>query len=138
AEIFGDLKLMEKEATGLERIKQKVSEHGLPTPKIEVGEKTFKITLYNRKKDPQKLLNSPYRTLRDTTGLNERQAKFLQGLQQQKNKSVNRGEYMQLFNLHEKTATRDLNDLVNRGLMQKKGVKKGTRYTYNIMSVNVR
>ena len=30
---------------------------------------------------------------------------------------------------HGKTATRDLNDLVDRGLFQKSGIKRGTRYT---------
>lgn len=128
AELFGELKLMEKEATGLERIKQKVSEHGLPKPKIEVGNKTFKITIYNQKKNPNKLLNSPYKTLRDATNLNERQSKFLQDLQKQKNKSTSRGEYMKLFDIHEKTATRDLNDLVQRGLMTKRGERRWTRY----------
>ncbi|GAI38184.1 unnamed protein product, partial [marine sediment metagenome] len=34
AEFFEDLKLMEKEGTGLGRIKQKISEHGLPNSKI--------------------------------------------------------------------------------------------------------
>ncbi|GAI24171.1 unnamed protein product, partial [marine sediment metagenome] len=122
--------------TGLGRIKQKISEHGLPNSKIEVGEKTFKITFYNQQKQPHKLLNSPYRTLRDATDLNERQATFLGKVQKQKVKSINRGEYIKLFNIHEKTASRDLNDLVKRGLFHKTGTKRGTRY--NLMSVNVR
>ena len=129
AEFFESLNLMEKEGTGLGRIKQKISEHGLPNPKIEVGEKTFKITFYNQQKQPQKLLNSPYKILRDATDLNERQAKFLGMIQRQKAKSINRGEYMKLFDIHGKTATRDLNDLVDRWLFQKSGIKRGTRYT---------
>jgi ATP-dependent DNA helicase RecG len=129
AEFFESMNLMEKEGTGLGRIKQKISEHGLPNPKIEVGEKTFKITFYNQRKQPKKLLNSPYKILRDATDLNERQTKFLENIQKYKVKSINRSEYMKLFNIHEKTASRDLNDLVQRGLFQKSGIKRGTRYT---------
>lgn len=129
AEFFELMGLMEKEGTGLGRIREKTSEHGLPNPKIEVGENTFKITLFNQKKNPHKLLNSPYKTLRDATDLNERQAEFLQWIQKQKVKSVSRSEYMALFDIHEKTASRDLNDLVKRELFQKSGIKRGTRYT---------
>lgn len=129
AEFFKDLNLMEKEGTGLGRIKQKILEHGLPPPKIEVGEKTFKITFYNRKNNPDMLLGSPYKILRDATDLNERQINFLQDIQKIQNKSINRGEYMKLFSIKEKTASRDLSDLVERKLMKKTGIKKWTRYT---------
>ena len=72
-----------KEATGLARIKQKISENGLPDPKIDVSEKTFRITLYNQS-SPEKLLKSQSKTLGKK--LNERQKKLMLKLKKQKKK----------------------------------------------------
>jgi ATP-dependent DNA helicase RecG len=42
--------------------------------------------------------------------------------------SITNKEYQSLFDITDRTALRDLNDLVTKGLVQKKGAKKGTRY----------
>lgn len=129
ANFFENFKLMEQEGRGLSRMKDVTKKHGLPEPKIEVGETTFKITFYNVSHNPDILLNSPYRTIRDARDLNERQKHFLEILQKEKRDIISKSQYMDLLQVHEKTASRDLSDLVKRGILQRFGEKRGTRYS---------
>jgi ATP-dependent DNA helicase RecG len=59
-------------------------------------------------------------------GLNERQVKAIEYLKL--NTSITNKEYQSLFDITDRTALRDLDDLVTKGLVQKKGEKKGTKY----------
>jgi len=61
-------------------------------------------------------------------GLNERQIKAVM-YAKEKGKVTNR-EHQELCNTSERTATRDLTDLVNRGIFEQVGITgKGTNYT---------
>jgi len=59
-------------------------------------------------------------------GLNERQVKAIEFLKE--NNSITNKEYQSLFDVTDRTALRDLDDLVTKGLIKKTGEKKGTRY----------
>ena len=59
-------------------------------------------------------------------GLNERQVKAIEYLKL--NTSITNKEYQSLFDITDRTALRDLGDMVTKGLVQKKGEKKGTKY----------
>ena len=39
-------------------------------------------------------------------------------------------EYQSLFRISDRTALRDLDDLITKGLLEKRGAKKGTRYLF--------
>ena len=59
-------------------------------------------------------------------GLSERQVKAIDFLKEIG--SISNKEYQSLFDITDRTALRDLDNLVSRGLVYKKGEKKGTRY----------
>jgi predicted HTH transcriptional regulator len=63
-----------------------------------------------------------------TLGLNERQIEALR-LMVNEGKELSNADYRQLFNVSQRTATRDLTGLVQTGWVHKVGVKRGTRYT---------
>ncbi len=60
-------------------------------------------------------------------GLNERQVKAIDFLKT--NTSITNKEYQSLFDVTDRTALRDLDDMVSKGLITKIGEKKGTRYS---------
>lgn len=64
--------------------------------------------------------------LRDL-GLNERQAKTLEWVQQKK--TVKREDYQKRFDLSGRTANRELLDLVKKKLLDMHGKGKNTTYT---------
>jgi len=59
-------------------------------------------------------------------GLSERQIKAVQYLKE--NQFISNSEYMILTNVSDRTSLRDLEDLVEKGILQKTGEKKGTKY----------
>jgi len=61
-------------------------------------------------------------------GLNERQIEALR-LMVNEGKVLSNAGYRQLFNVSQRTATRDLTGLVQIGWVHQVGVKRGTRYT---------
>lgn len=118
---------VEKGGRGLSKIENEMKSHGLPAPIFDVESKSFKLVLRNASENPKALLHSsPYCKMVDFSSLNERQKEFLK--KAESNKSISRGDYMQLLQVNEKTATRDLNDLVKRQILIREGQKRGTKY----------
>jgi len=128
ADFFEKYTLMEKEGRGISRIKSTLQSHGLPKPIIEVGQKTFKIIIYNSGNYAVSSLKSPYNRIIDAKNLNERQTKFLQYAQKNKTGNISRAEYVTITSTIAKTASRDLDDLVKRGFLKRFGFKRATRY----------
>jgi predicted HTH transcriptional regulator len=62
-----------------------------------------------------------------TLGLNERQIEALR-LMVNEGKELSNSDYRRLFNVSQRTATRDLTGLVQTGWVRQVGVKRGTRY----------
>ncbi len=58
--------------------------------------------------------------------LNERQIKAV--LYVKENESISNSEYQKLTEVSERTALRDLNNLISKQILEKKGEKKSTRY----------
>ncbi len=123
---FEKMSLMEQEGHGIKRIKNAMKKHGLRDPAIHTTQNTFKIILYGPE-DVSKIVDSPYKRVRDSSLLNDRQVKVLKHLKP--NGSVNRAEYCKLLGVPEKTATRDLKGLVQQGFLKQTGQGKGTRYS---------
>ena len=59
-------------------------------------------------------------------GLSERKLKVIEFLKEKG--SITNKEYQSLGGITDRTALRDLDDLVSKGLIRKQGKKKGTRY----------
>ena len=59
-------------------------------------------------------------------GLNERQVKAV--LYVVENGSITNSQYQQVCNTSERTALRDLEELIGKGVLVKTGLKKGTSY----------
>ncbi|MDP2974171.1 MAG: hypothetical protein Q8N60_03910, partial [Candidatus Diapherotrites archaeon] len=61
-------------------------------------------------------------------GLNERQIRALNHFQ--KSKQFSSIDYQKVLGAIERTAERDLKELIEKGLVSKKGVGKGTQYYF--------
>ncbi|MGR3174960.1 MAG: hypothetical protein ACUZ8N_10205 [Candidatus Scalindua sp.] len=59
-------------------------------------------------------------------GLNDRQVTAIAYMKEKR--TITNKEYQSLFSITDRTALRDLDDLVSKELVQKRGAKKGTRY----------
>jgi len=78
------------------------------------GEKIFELVKPSNETDLREL------------GLNERQIAALNYLQE--NKSFTSSKYSKLFNAANRTARKDLNKLLKKSLIERKGKGKSTRY----------
>lgn len=97
-------------------------EKGLPEPEFEEKMGCFVITIY-RSIMTDKCL--------DSLGLNERQKKAIEHLRR-KQKITSR-EYCELCSIAKDTANRDLNDLLNKEVIKKRG--KGPQTFYVLRTI---
>jgi len=126
AEFLEKIHLMEKEGHGIKRIKTVLKEHGLPEPKIETTPNTFKVILYGVGDDVKRILSSPFRTVLDSSKLNNRQLKLLSYIKE--NPGVSRNDCCKELGLAPRTTSRDLKELVQKNFLQPSGLGKGTKY----------
>lgn len=109
---------IEKAGSGTQAMIDLCREAGLPEPRFELRQGSFVLTLW------RDWLTEEVDTPVD---LNERQLAAVAHL-----KSMGRitsAEYQQLTSTTARTATRDLDNLVQRGVLLRVGVKRGTYYT---------
>jgi len=89
----------------------------LPDPEIIEQDGGMLVTLFKNKYSADQLRK---------LGLNERQVKAV--LYAVENKSITNSQYQQVCNTSERTALRDLEELVAKGVFVKTGLKRGTIY----------
>ena len=89
----------------------------LPEPEMIERDGGFLLTIFK---------NALIKESLEKWELNERQVKVIDYLKL--NTSITNKKYLSLFDITDRTALRDLDDLVIKGLVQKKGEKKGTKY----------
>jgi ATP-dependent DNA helicase RecG len=118
ARVFYSAGLIEQWGTGTTRILDWCQEAGLPEPEFVEQAGSFNVIF----------LKDPYAQERlRTMGLSERQIQIIAGLRQSGSASV--GELQQVFpEVSAKTLQRDLQALVQKGLLKALGEKKGRRY----------
>lgn len=109
--------LVESWGRGISKIIEECKQAGLLEPKIEELAGGVAITLYKNKTNPEFLATLP---------LNERQLKALEYLK--KEPFITNGIYRDLYDITERTALRDLTELVRLQILKKEGVGKGTKY----------
>ncbi|MBL0201324.1 MAG: winged helix-turn-helix transcriptional regulator [Chitinophagaceae bacterium] len=114
ANVFYQMKFIEKRNIGMEELHEFSEMMGVNKPSIEFNEPYLQVTLW--KKAETKL--EPTRTeILDFVRAKGR---------------VSSGDYAEKFGGSTKTASRHLNDLVDEGVLQRDGEKKGTRYFLSI------
>jgi ATP-dependent DNA helicase RecG len=122
ADAFCQMDLMEERGWGLPRMRDEMVKHGLPPPRFDVDSGYFVVTFYARKREPGAVQVAPELLAQ----LEERQKKMLDLVR--KERRLTRSECMAKLNISRNTATRDLNKLVELGLLEKKGKGPSTYY----------
>ncbi len=135
ADFLETLVLMEKQGRGLSKIEDGMKVHGLPPPVFEASSKTLMVILKNSE-NKDLIKNSPYKRIVDFGHLNKRQTVLIEHLIKSKVRSISRADYIELLKAFDEktnslTASRDLNELVERNILIKEGATRGTRYSLN-------
>ena len=115
--IFYDMGLIEQWGSGIDKMRKACEKAGIPEPKLEEHQ-GFRV-IFRKDICTEEYLQK--------IGLNERQIKAVMYVKE-KGKITNK-EYQGVCNISERTATRDLSNLVSLGLFMQIGVTgKGTEY----------
>lgn len=120
AQVFYFAQLVEMWGTGTSRMIEMCRGHGLPAPEFEDTGAWFQITFAKDLYAEDRLRKMD---------LNERQVEVVLALKQKS--SISNKEYQELYSVSKRTATRDLTDLVTRGLLEQVG-RTGKQTTYNL------
>ncbi len=126
-ELFRKAGLIEKLGSGLKRMEELMLLHGLKKPLYQPTTAYFKVTFFGPKDKILELVKPSNELDLRTLGLNERQIKALNFLQEKK--EITSQEYQKFTGAIERTAQRDLIDLIKKGFILKKGIGKQTKYS---------
>ena len=105
---------------GIRKMNEQCAKAGLPNPLYYYASSGFWVVFH---KD---IYNET--DLREK-GLNERQIKAI--LFFKSKKTITTAEYAQKYSISERTARRDLSELVDKNLLKNEGDTKGTRYLFS-------
>lgn len=120
--------LIEKLGTGIQRMRQLATEHGLEEPEFQESPQLFKVTFYGPGEKILELIpDKKGQDLREL-GLNERQIRAL-ALMVNKNETITNRKYRDLFDVSKKTAHRDLEGLLEKGFIEQHGQGRSVYYT---------
>jgi ATP-dependent DNA helicase RecG len=127
-ERFHDIGEMEEYGTGLAKMENLMLSHGLEKPIIRAT-KSFFRTIFNGPGDNILELTPdvPEEDTIDLSHLNERQLDIIE-LIVNKGKDVTTREYSKRFGISRYSAIRDLNGVVETGLVRKEGAGRGVKY----------
>ena len=121
---------MERFGTGIGKMKKLMKEHGLSTPEFSEEGDFFVVKFYSPGDKILDLVPSiPEHRQTDLKklGLNERQIEALR-LMVNERKQITNKEYREMFKITDRTALRDMNSLIEKGMIRKKGFKKDALY----------
>ncbi|MEA3303953.1 MAG: ATP-binding protein, partial [Pseudomonadota bacterium] len=108
---------VEKAGSGTQRMIDLCREAGLPEPDFELRAGSFVITLWRDWLTPEVLA---------MYNLNERQIAGLECLRSERR--LTSGRYQELTGVSRQTAARDLDDMVRKGIIRRRGERRGTYY----------
>ena len=118
ADVFYKAGFIESWGRGTIKIMEKCQEQGLPEPDFEEDHGVFVVRFYQDKWNEENLKK---------LGLKERQIKAVMYVKE-KAKITNK-EYRSMFDISDRTALSDLNDLCEKGILGKVGITgRGTVY----------
>jgi len=118
---------VERTGTGFNRMDKLMLEHGLKKPQYEANQAFVEITFYGPGEKIFDLVRPSNETDLRELGLNERQARALEWIQKQKR--ATRQEYQEKFGTSERTANRELLDLVEKNILNRHGKGKSVGYS---------
>jgi len=122
-EVFKDLGFIEKLGSGIPRVLRLLKEHGLKKPEFSESETKFTVTLYGPGKE---FMKGEAEDILET--LNPRQRSLERYFSENERLAIQDFHKMHP-NVTRRTLIRDLNNLVERGLLKRHGVKRGIYYT---------
>jgi len=109
-------------------MKRWMKEHGLKKPIFSTNGGFFKVIFYG---PGEKILglvpDIPKERTTDLTHLNKRQMGCLEMIYNEGKVFTNKS-YREMFNITDRTALRDLNQLIGESLVKRKGFKKTVKY----------
>lgn len=118
AQVFYYAGLIERWGTGTTRIIELCRGQGLPEPEFENWQGGFRVTFVKDPYIPERLR---------AMGLNERQIRAV--LYVKEHGQISNREYRELTGVKERTATMELRELVEKGILERFGTTgRGTRY----------
>ena len=123
ADLFAKIHFGEKMGTGFERISEICKAENTPFPEIEFNENYFYVTF--RQSEEYLKFASAEKDKKEII-LNERQRNAIEYVK--KRCAISIAEYISLNNVSDKTARRDLNDLITIGIFRKEGVTTGLKF----------
>jgi len=129
-DIFHETMDMERFGTGIGKMKKLMKENGLSLPEFSEEGDFFVVKFYGPGDKILDLVPSipKYRqTDLKKLGLNERQIEALRLMVNEKKQITNK-DYREIFKVTDRTALRDMNSLVEKGMILKKGFKKDAFY----------
>ena len=122
AETFNYMKLMEERGWGLNKMRDILQEYGLPLPEFNFENGYFVVTIYARKREPGIIQITPDLLLE----LNSRQKDVIKLLS--KKGKITSVDYKKKFKISKFTALKDLNKLIELGIITKRGSARSTYY----------
>lgn len=128
--IFKETKYMEGYGTGITKMKELMKEHGLNEPKFEEEGNFFVVRFYGPSENILDLVSSipdEHKVNLKELGLNNRQIEALK-IMVNESKAFTNSLYQKTFNVSQKTAARDLKELVIQNQVSVVGKGRGTKY----------
>jgi len=121
AKYFYEIGEIEKWGSGIIKMNMLMKQYGLNKPKYESNHQ-FKVIFYGPCEDILDLIKKPSEIIE----LNERQKKALEYIK--KYGSITNGRFRNLFSVTDRTALRDLDDLVTKNILKRVGKRRAARY----------
>ncbi len=117
---------VERTGTGFNRMDELMKEHGLNKPEYKANQAFVEVTFQGPGEKILELVKPSNETDLRELGLNERQIRALNYLQE--NKIITSSKYCKLFDAANRTARKDLNKLLKKSLIERKGKGRSTKY----------
>jgi len=130
ADLFSKIHFGEKMGTGFERIKEICEKENSPFPEIELEENYFYVT-FRQSREYLQMAEKETKKEKLQASLNERQKKAFTYIKEESR--ITMKEYIEIYPyVNRKTLTRDLNHLIELGLIIRKG--QGRRDLYYVLA----
>lgn len=134
-QILADMGFIERLGYGVDRVIDLMQAQGMPKPTFEETDGGFRVTLYRAPErsiiayPPSSVKHPVYAVDKMNAELNPRQEIAVAHLRQAPNSRLTNSKLQSLCpDVHAETLRRDLADLVNQGVLVKRGQKRGSYY----------
>ena len=121
---FGS-RYIERLGTGIRRMAQVIAEHGLPRPRFDEVGSEFRVTLPG---PGERFMAEVGSRLAWAEGLNERQVEVV--LYVGEHGRITNREYRDLTGVSRRWATKELQEMVDRGMLMARGTRRTIHYVW--------